>query len=104
MLHLMGVCINFLEYQEANADIVKEVSRVLKAGGRAVIITLSPKTPWALKQVASMLRPGNTLKAFKPLSEKDLSALTTGTDLKIEKTVKLAKYSPIQFGKSLYLG
>lgn len=93
------VSVNFLEFQSAMPQIMAELARVLKSGGRAVIISLLPKTPWTIKSVASQLRPGDGLSNFKPLSTKDINALVSGTDLKLEKTVKLAKYLPLQFGK-----
>lgn len=92
------VSINFAEFQANPADIFQEVSRVLKPGGRAVFITLSPQSPWALEMVSKTLRAGK----LTPLSESKIKEFISATDLKIEKTHHIAKYMPFAFsGKPL---
>ena len=69
-----------------------------------MVVTLTPKSPWSLKKIATMLRPGNELKEFSPLKKDAVNTLAAGTDIKVEKTLEVAKYLPFQTGKNLCLG
>lgn len=90
------VCSNFIEFEKSPSLILEEICRVLKPESQLILVTFTPLTPWTIGIVRKFFRPGDRGSIFKPYREVDIRALISQTDLKIEKTKPLIKYSPIQ--------
>lgn len=51
-----AICINTLEFQSRPSDTLREISRVLRPGGRAAIVCFNRYSPWGLEAVARNVR------------------------------------------------
>jgi ubiquinone/menaquinone biosynthesis C-methylase UbiE len=51
-----AICINTLEFQTRPSDTLREISRVLRPGGRAAIVAFNKFSPWGVEAVARNVR------------------------------------------------
>lgn len=51
-----AICVHTLEFQPRPSDTLREISRVLRPGGRAAIVTFNKFSPWGLEIVARNVR------------------------------------------------
>ena len=91
-------CINALELAASPDAAMKEIARVLKPGGRAVVAAFNKHSPWGLPSVSNAIRGGIADPSGRPsrsLGKEEFLALFKGKGLKVESLKERAAFLPV---------
>lgn len=91
------ICINLLEFSESPHSVCKEIHRVLKKNGKAVIATNMPYSPWALRPVMNAVRKSNDLQGPRPLTKREFGKVLQASGLTVDTVKFRARFLPITF-------
>ncbi len=93
--------INYLEFSPQPQLVLNEAMRVLKPGGKGVIVVFRSASFWALPWVAASLRKDNPQRPYRCLPFDELRRLIIQSGFSIEKYTFRARYLPLQPGRGV---
>ncbi len=94
------VSVNLLEFADNPQAALEEAFRVLKPGGKAVIVVFRRFTFWALRAVAEELRKNDRSRNFTAFSRREFRELLANSGFIVYSLKIKARFLPFQFGTS----
>lgn len=94
-------CFHMLEFSINPEQVLAEIHRTLKPGGKAIVVVFKSHSFWSLPQVASLLRKDNTSRPFKCFSTNELKRLIKNSPIHLDSIKFRANYLPLYPGKTL---
>jgi 2-polyprenyl-6-hydroxyphenyl methylase/3-demethylubiquinone-9 3-methyltransferase len=88
------ICINMLELTESRKRTMREINRVLKPGGRAVIATFARRSPWGITSIAKQVRNDSKSETSHFMSKAEFVKAVQKEKLKLERLKGGARYMP----------
>jgi len=89
-------CINFLEFSADPLQVLKEARRVLKPGGKGIVVAFRKNSFWALPWVASALRKDVPERPYHCLNLENFKELIVASGFSIDSYKFRARYLPMQ--------
>jgi SAM-dependent methyltransferase len=88
------VCINTLEFTNDPNGVVREIARVLKPGGKAVVATFNKRSPWGLSTVARAVRKDGAQRSARCMTKPEFARLFKNNRLHVVEIKDRAAYLP----------
>jgi 2-polyprenyl-3-methyl-5-hydroxy-6-metoxy-1,4-benzoquinol methylase len=88
------VCINTLEFTSDPNGVVREIARVLKPGGKAVVATFNKRSPWGLSSVARAVRKDGAQRTARCMTKPEFARLFKNNRLHVVEIKDRAAYLP----------
>jgi ubiquinone/menaquinone biosynthesis C-methylase UbiE len=87
--------INLLEVSRRPDLVLKEIARVLRPGGRAIIVTFIAGTPWSSRVVAYSIRHQDSSLVFNPLAPSNLINAISESGLRVDAIKRRTRFLPV---------
>jgi ubiquinone/menaquinone biosynthesis C-methylase UbiE len=92
------VCVNTLELTRDPNAVVRELARVLRPGGKAVIATFNKLSPWGMPGIPQIMRPtqpDERVGTVRCLTRAEFSRLFVNNKLPVSDVKERARYLPV---------